>query len=254
MIRARGQWRAGLLMLAAIGAVLAMLALPPIPQDPVYHGFADTRGLFGIPNLGNVASNLPFALVGLWGVWRSRGLPSPLPRRQATVLTLGILLVCFGSAWYHLAPANLSLAWDRLPMTIAFMALLSLVVSERLSPALGLRLLWPLVLAGLASVAWWLAGEVRGAGDLRPYALVQFLSMVLIALLLLLYPQRHMAAARLWWALGVYALAKLAEHFDAELFAALGWISGHSIKHLLAAVSAWLIVAAACSWKAGAES
>jgi hypothetical protein len=198
MTRAGGPWRVGLLLLATVGAVLAMFALPPIPQDPAYHGFADTRGFFGIPNFGNVASNLPFALVGLWGLLRSRALPAPLPRRQATVLALGILLVCFGSAWYHLAPANLSLAWDRLPMTIAFMALLSLVISERLSPVLGLRLLWPLLLAGLASVAWWLAGEARGAGDLRPYALVQFLSMALIALLLLLYPQRQMPATKLW--------------------------------------------------------
>src|SRR5215472_12695351 len=55
--------------LAAI-AVLAMLFVPPIHQDPAYHHFADQRTLFGIPNFFNVVSNLPFLFVAIWG-WRA---------------------------------------------------------------------------------------------------------------------------------------------------------------------------------------
>jgi hypothetical protein len=35
-------------------------------------------------------------------------------------------------------------------------------------------------MAGLGSVLWWHEGEVRGHGDLRPYALVQFYPLVAV--------------------------------------------------------------------------
>lgn len=241
-------WRHALLAGVVVLAVGAVMAMPPIPQDLAYHEFADQRTILGIPNFWNVASNLPFLLAGLYGLWLARVLPAPLPRPAAVVLAAGIAAVSLGSGWYHLAPDNASLAWDRLPMTVAFMALLSLVASDRVSPDWGKRLMWPLLLAGVASVAWWQLGEARGAGDLRPYALVQFLSMLLIAVMLLLYPSRQLPAAPLWWALALYALAKLAEHFDAAVFAGLGGVSGHSIKHLLAALAAGLIVHAVGHW------
>jgi hypothetical protein len=237
---------------ARLWALLALLAvtvawalsLPPIPQDPAYHDLADQRTLLGVPHFWNVVSNIPFVVVGLAGFALLPRLPALMPALPAAVLSLGLFLVGFGSAWYHLAPGNDTLFWDRLPMTIAFMALLSLVIGERLSARTGWMLLFPLLAAGVASVMWWAGTEARGVGDLRPYALVQFASMLLIAAMLLMYPRRWLRDGRLWAALGCYALAKLAEHFDAGIFAALGWISGHSIKHLLAALAAGLIVAA----------
>lgn len=237
-------WRNALLATVSLLAVTVMWFVPPIPQDALYHGFADQRALLGVPNFWNVASNLPFLLAAWLGFARLRTLSRPVPGRAYTVLCLGVLLVTFGSAWYHYSPGNASLVWDRLPMTIAFMALMSLMISDRISPRGGLLALWPLLLLGAGSVAWWAWTEQAGAGDLRPYVLVQFLPLLLIPLMLWLYPPRFTCAHRLIAALGMYVLAKLAEMFDAAIYDVLGWISGHSIKHLLAALGAWFILRA----------
>src|SRR5436190_1533809 len=113
-----------------------------IQQDQLYHAFADQRTLLGIPHFWNVVSNLPFAVVGVMGLLKFRDVAS-------RTLFFGVLLVTFGSAYYHLAPDDARLVWDRLPMTVAFMALLAI--------ALRLRTwgLMALVAFGIASVGWW---------------------------------------------------------------------------------------------------
>lgn len=238
--------RSGLALLLAITIVcaLGLLFVGPIAQDPAYHNFADTRAWAGIANAGDVLSNLPFLLVGLWGLWRGRSLPGEVPRNTYRVFCLGVAAVAFGSAWYHLAPDNSSLLWDRLPMTVAFMALLSLLIEERVWPDARGRTLWPLLLAGVGSALYWHWTESRGAGDLRPYALVQFVPLLLIPVLLLRHPSRYLANAWIWWALGLYALAKLFEHFDAAIFTALSITGGHALKHLAAAAAVGCLVAA----------
>jgi hypothetical protein len=218
-------------------AVIAAAWVPPVPQDAAYHAFADQRRLLGIPNFWNVVSNLPFLLVGGWGLWQLAQRPRDARRPAAVVFCIGVMLVAAGSAWYHLAPTTPALAWDRLPMTVAFMALFAMVVEDRVSARVGRALLWPLVALGVASVLYWRWTEQSGAGDLRPYALVQFLPMLLLPLVLILY--RGHGAAGLWVALAAYAAAKLAEQFDAAILATSGWLSGHSLKHLLAAVAVW---------------
>jgi hypothetical protein len=159
------------------------------------------------------------------------------------VFCTGVALVALGSGWYHLAPSNASLAWDRLPMTVAFMAFFGALIADRISWTLGRALLWPLVVAGIGSIAWWLRSEAAGAGDLRAYALVQFLPVVLAPLILLLWRDGSLSARPLWLAFAAYALAKVAEHFDAAILAATG-MGGHALKHLLAALAAWWIVRA----------
>ena len=128
-------------------------------------------------------------------------------------------------------------------MTVAFMSLFSALLADRISWLLGRALLWPLVVAGIASIAWWIRGESIGQGDLRAYGLVQFLPMLLIPLILLLWREGSVAARPLWLGFGAYALAKLAEHYDAATYAATGF-SGHSLKHLFAAAAAWWIARA----------
>jgi len=239
-----GDWRHRLMFAVCALAATALALAPPIPQDPAYHGFADQRTLFGIPNFWNVATNLPFLAVAAVGGIRLPRFAHPVPGHAYALLCAGVLLVTFGSSYYHWAPHNATLAWDRLPMTLAFMSLMSLLISERISPRTGQLLLWPLLVAGAGSVAWWRWTETMGAGDLRPYALVQFLPLLLIPLMLWLFPQRFICAHRLWVALGLYALAKLAEHFDRAVFDATGWMGGHGIKHLLAALAIWFVVQA----------
>lgn len=239
------RYRPQLLVAIALAMVVALAVHGPIPQDPGYHHFADTRALSGVPNFWNVASNLPFLLVGIAGVrWVLRALPVLPPALQPAylVLFLGVALVGLGSAWYHLHPSNDTLLWDRLPMTLAFTALFAIILGEHVAPRFGPRLLWPMLVAGVLSVLYWHATERAGVGDLRPYALVQFLPVVLIPVILLLYPRP--GSAGLWIALGAYVAAKLLEQFDVQVYAALaGIVSGHSLKHVVAALGMWALLA-----------
>jgi hypothetical protein len=228
----------------AIAAIGVVFWLGPIPQDPGYHEFADRRAWLGIPNFWNVATNLPFLFIGLLGLsWRPRLLSEAL-RGHYTILVIGVALVGVGSAYYHWAPSTPSLVWDRLPMTVAFMALFAAVVQDRVSERLGRVLLWPLMAAGAATIAYWYWSETAGRGDLRPYAVVQFLPMLLIPLMLLLFRGKGLRDAWLWATFGAYVLAKIAEHFDAAIFVATGFLSGHSLKHLLAALAVWSAIRA----------
>lgn len=155
---------------------------------------------------------------------------------------IGLALVGPGSAWYHLAPDNAGLVWDRLPMTLGFMAFFTVIIAEYIAVPAGRALLWPLVLAGLASVLYWKISEARGQGDLRWYGLVQFLPMLLIPLILLLFRPSFTGAAYPWTMLGAYGAAKLAEFLDAPLFQMFHPLSGHTLKHLLAASAAYIFL------------
>jgi hypothetical protein len=228
----------------AVAALAAMLFVGRIPQNPAYHLFADRTAWLGIANFWNVATNLPFLVIGLSGLARLRQRVAAEFHLHYVVFCIGVALIAFGSAWYHLAPSTPALVWDRLPMTIAFMALFAAVLGDRVSMQAGRRLLWPFVALGIISIAWWSFSESLGRGDLRPYALVQFLPMLLIPLMLLLLPRRVLNAGWLWASLGAYLAAKFAEHFDAAIFAATAVFSGHSLKHLLAALGAWFAIRA----------
>jgi len=192
--------------------------------------------LLGIPNALNVLSNLPFLAVGAWGLLALPGLRIAAALRPAYGLFFaGILLTAFGSGYYHLAPANAPLIWDRLPMTVGFAGLFAVVVGEFVSLRAARQLLWPMLVAGLASVGYWAWSESRGLGDLRPYAIVQFLPMLLTILILALYRGSNPLRGYLWAAVACYVFAKIAEFLDAGVYAAGGLLSGHTLKHLLAA-------------------
>jgi hypothetical protein len=234
----------GLAGLAVVGAFLA----PAIPQDPAYHEFADRRTYLGVANFWNVVTNLPFLWIGLAGLCEfRRETPGGILPEQATgyrVFFAGIALIAPGSAYYHLAPDNATLLWDRLPMTIAFMAFFSVIVGEYISRPWGRKLLWPLVLAGAASVFYWQATERAGHGDLRPYALVQFLPMLLVPPILLMFRSSFNATGYLWAVLAAYLAAKAAEFLDEPIFRTLDPLSGHALKHLLAALGAYCFLLA----------
>jgi hypothetical protein len=232
-----------LLILAATLAALLLLFLltAPVPQDPAYHQFADGRTILGIDNFWNVMSNLPFAVVGLWGiviVFRdSHRFCLPGLELAYIVFFSGIFLTAFGSGYYHLNPANEPLVWDRLPMTIGFAGLFAIIIGEFVSPRIGRAVVVPLLLLGVASVEYWAWTETNGVGDLRPYAVVQFLPMLLLPVILLAYKPAVGSAKYFWLMLMFYVLAKLAEFLDQGIFAAGGLISGHSLKHLFAALT-----------------
>ncbi len=222
----------GLLIIVPLLAAGVLLWHGPIAQEQAYHAFVDQRAWAGVANAGDVLSNLPFLLVGgvgLWLVWRAWG------RELAPaygVFFLGTALTAFGSGYYHLAPTDATLFWDRLPMTLIFTAFVAIVTGECLGARLGARLLWPLVVLGVTSAVVW-----RATGDLRLYVFAQFVPMVFLPLLLLLRPPA-VGARWFWGVLGCYALSKGLEAADAPVYhAGHGLLSGHSLKHIAAALA-----------------
>lgn len=230
-----------MLALAAV-ATVGVLFAPAIPQAADYHQFADQRTLLGIPNALDVLSNLPFLLAGVFGVIACRRRDFA-ERRLFELFFMAAGLVCLGSGYYHWAPDNERLVWDRLPMTAGFMSLLAAVLAERVDGAWGRRLLAPLLAVGVGSVVYWIGSERLGRGDLRPYGLVQFLSLALILYILAAYRSKYTHSHMYWVGLGWYALAKVCEHFDRAIFEATGVVSGHSLKHVAAAVGFFWIAA-----------
>jgi hypothetical protein len=244
--------RAGVRLLIVITAVVAAigLLLPRIPQPQSYHMFADQRSFLGVPNFGDVVSNLPFAVVGLWGLvllLRSNSGHNPVPfidRRERwpyLIVFGGLLLTAFGSSYYHLRPSNARLVWDRLPMTIVFMSLVAAIIAERIGPRTGLCLLPVLLAIGLGSVLQWHLSELHGAGDLRFYSAVQAYS-TLFLLIALLLPSTYTRGADLAIVAGLYVLAKVLEVLDRPIFELGHVVSGHTLKHLAAAAAGYWIL------------
>jgi hypothetical protein len=236
-----------LICVLVIAAAVAVGFIPRIPQPQAYHNFADQRSFAGINNFLNVISNVVLLLAGLWGfsVTFSRktreAFSKAFERLPYAVFFLGAALTCFGSAYYHLAPNNWTLVWDRLPITVAFMAIVAAVIAERISATAGLKLLVPLILLGAASVFYWYASEAHGKGDLRFYLSVQAFAVLFILLTLLLFEPKYTRGADFVIAIGLYALAKVFEIYDRAIFNAGHIVSGHTLKHLAVAVSVFCI-------------
>jgi len=237
----------GLLAISLAG----VLFMEPIRQDLGYHLFADSRGFLGIPNFNDVVSNAGFALVGARGILAVVGVDrhaifvQRADARPYVIFFVGVALVSLGSGYYHWAPSNERLLWDRLPMSVAFMAFSSAIIADRIDTRAGnTRLLPILIVLGLASLFYWDYTERLGHGDLRFYAFVQFYPVVALPVILWLFREyRYVTGRYIAWVFAWYGLSKVLEHFDKQVFGILGYtISGHTLKHLAAAVSALVVL------------
>lgn len=238
-----------LMQIVCLLSTSALFFVPAIEQDPAYHLFVDHRHMFGIDNFWNVMSNLPFVTLGICGLvityFAKHRQQGTVAKEGATVLFTvfftGILLTGLGSAYYHYNPTNLTLVWDRLPMTVSFMAFFCMVIGYHMDMKLAKRLLPYLVVIGLASVLNWIYTEWRGHGDLRAYVLVQFLPLILVPILISKSSVEFLKSKTIWLVIAYYALAKLCEHWDAQMYELFLYISGHSVKHLVAALGAYIV-------------
>lgn len=234
------------MILVAITIILIVVVAlqKPLSQPVSYHQFADQLSWWGIPNAWTVLTNLPFIFVGGYGLYSLTITNTGASvKRMYAILFLGIILTGVGSAFYHLVPDNFRLLFDRLPMTIIFMSFLAITMYEWISPRLGKQLFYVLLLVGFISLWWWYYTEQQGRGDLRFYLFVQFYPMLIIPLIYWLYrsPEKNSKIRILAWVFLWYIVAKVAEVYDEQLFVAIGF-SGHSIKHLAAAVATWYMV------------
>jgi hypothetical protein len=230
-------WRHSALAVVLLGPLALVLGLPPIRQDLGYHAFADTRAFVGIPNFFDVVSNLPFLLVALAGMRSCAGLRPGGVRDAWTTAFIGVGLISAGSMYYHLAPSNGTLVWDRAPMTLAFMGIFVALLVEHTSARRARPFLVAMVITGLASVAYW-----HWTDDLRLYVWVQLAPLLTVAAVILLFPPPYTHRRYLLAAGALYVVAKLVEHNDAALFhASGGLVSGHTLKHLLAAAGCYVL-------------
>jgi hypothetical protein len=212
-------------VLALAAIVGTFFALSPYPQDPGYHRFADKRAFFGIPNFWNVLSNLPFLVVG-WMSWK-----------RSRAFALGLIATAIGSSLYHWNPNDSTLLWDRVGIVIAATALVSLLIEEY-AGGYGRISLIVAEMIGFGSLILWYA-----TGDLRLYGVVQFFPGLLIIALPLVFRPMNKAHGALALVLVFYAIAKLCEMYDAEIYRNLHVASGHTLKHLAAAtwtMAIWL--------------
>ena len=226
-------WRESVLALVSLLLLAGIMAAGPLPQDPAYHDFADKRVVFGVPYFFNVASNILFLLVGIAGTAFCLGRHRSKASASWAIFFLGGALICVGSAYYHWSPDNATLVWDRLPMTIGFMGLFVALVSEHVNEKFERVMLVPALVVGAASVAWW-----HFTDDLRFYVWVQLAPLVILLFVVVMFSGRFSHRAYLLYGLGSYLLAKSAEFWDREFFAfTANAVSGHSLKHLLAATA-----------------
>ena len=235
----------GIFLLVAV--MIAMLYFyGPISQPLKYHDFADKRAIGSLPYGADVLSNLGFLLVGLWGFIRlfsQRHHPQISHGWPGYILFLSALIgTAAGSAFYHWAPDNFRLIWDRLPIALACAGLLAAVHCEirRSSKGWTETAAWAIFAA--ASVVWWYITGLYGQDDLRPYILLQCLPLVLIPLWQKVYSASRADRKAFLLAIGCYMLAKVAELNDHVLFNSLHMVSGHTLKHLFATLAAAVII------------
>jgi hypothetical protein len=234
-----------------VAGLLGLFIIDPIPQAPAYHLFADVRSIFGIQNFNNVASNAGFVIVGVIGLFVMLGAKRSSIFTQRTdawpylIFFAGVALVSVGSSYYHLEPSNERLFWDRLPMSVAFMAFCSAIIADRIHNKFGNTwLLALLVMLGILSLVYWNITESQGQGDLRFYGFVQFYPIFLLPVVLWLFPiSRYTINRYIGWVIAWYALSKVLEYYDKVVFNLTGYlVSGHTLKHLAAAAGAFVVL------------
>jgi hypothetical protein len=276
----------------AILALLLLLALllacfgPFVAQPAQYHAFADQRGWLGLPFAMDVLSNVPFAVLGVLGLWRLRQLPgagnaaqghghghghgtNPFPnpftmpsanrlanrspklfpdafpngvaqKPLVALFFIGLIVAAICSSIYHWQPANPSLAIDRAGMVVAFAGLLGLASAERISARAGWALTALVLLAGPACVLVW-----SQTGNLLPWVVLQGGGMVLLLILAFKRPVGGAWGINLGLVIALYAAAKVLEMGDHWVFdVTQGVVSGHSLKHVVAALAAWPVISA----------
>lgn len=229
---------AATLTAAVVVAVVVGLVVGPVTRAPGFHAYADRRAWLGVPNAGDVLSNLAFLVVAALAARRLRAPALAAPRGLAIAAVVAVGLVGVGSGAYHLAPGDAALAFDWAPIVLALVALTACVVGDRGGVALGRAVVLVGAPLALAVVAIWYAGGGTHGGDMRWYVALQG-TAVLLPLVVALVAPGQIARLPLAAALGAFVLARAFTARDAWWLATVG-ISGHALKHVAAAGAAGL--------------
>jgi len=206
----------------------------PIRRGPAFHHYADARTWLGIPHAGDVLSNLGFVVVAAWQLGRTRGF--------ARLAAAGVAAIGIGSAAYHVSSTDMTLALDWGPIAITLSWIVAAVIADRHDRRVGVVAAIVGTLLALASIAYWLATGGTSGGDMTGYVAVQAAGVALPAAIALATPGRIPAPPLLVAIVG-FGAARLCAARDGELLATLG-VSGHSLKHVVAAAAALIALRA----------
>jgi len=223
---------------AILFSVMFILALSPLTQSQDYHQFAEQRFIGHIPHFGDVLSNLSFIIVGVLLLVESRQWNYvELYKGQKTLfkaLAYSSIALGFGSGYYHWAPTDYTLAWDRATMVLGFAIIFydSCVRYDIFGKKKVCQGTTISTITFLGTVIFWMISN-----RLEPYVFVQFFTMfVLVILAIKNYkevPSKHLFNMFIW-----YALAKLFENQDKLIFMMSGdLMSGHTLKHIAYAMA-----------------
>jgi len=237
-VRAKLGW----LLLFTVACAVAAFVAPPIAQPLSYHAFADRREVLGIPRFFDVASNVAFLAAGVLGLVvigvRREAFASRAERWPYVVFFVGLVMTSLGSAYYHLAPDNARLVWDRLPITLTLAGLLLSQVGDRVSVRAANALLVLAIAIGALTVWYWHVTD-----NLMPYAIAQGYAAIATFALAIAFPSRYTRGSDLYWTFAWFVVAKLCETFDDAIFRILHVVSGHTLKHLAAAAAGFVVCA-----------
>lgn len=237
-------YRGVVLIAVFVVTAIALYFLDPIAQDLAYHRFSDDRVFFGIAHFMDVVSNIPFLIIGFMGIRLGRKAYRKQPMvffLMTFVVFVGVMFTGIGSAFYHYEPNNFALIFDRLPMTLVFTAFFSTIIYDYVDRRVGAWAFYTLLTTGVYSIIYWYYTEITGNGDLRLYAFIQFFPVIAVPLILVFYKNSLLYTKQLIYVFIAYTIAKLFEHYDTHVFEFLGFISGHTIKHLASAVAIYFI-------------
>lgn len=209
-------------------AMAAIAAFFSVGLPAGYHDFADHSVVGGLHRFGDVASNLAFLAAGLFVLVRARS-------GAEYWLAAALCLACAGSWYYHVAPDDLRLLADRLPIAMACAAMAAIVLFDR-EPGRGLAHAALLSLVFMAA-----AVSAFFTGNQAIWVAAQLYVLVLLAVAAVTRPEMRAAAIA---AFALYVGAKVFEGLDHEIQHLTGFVSGHTIKHLLAALApvAWYLL------------
>ncbi len=211
----------------------------PAADNPSYFNFAEQRTLLGIPHFGDVISNLPFLFVGVWALlFLAKKKKKDLHVTSGLIIAVSSILICLGSAYFHWKPNTETLFWDRLPMSVAFGSIMALIIGDRTKEKFGWWVTAILIPLGVLTVVGW----SQGWFSLRPYLILQFGSMIAVFTIACLRRKGKIPNKAIWACLGFYVAAKVFEVLDLPVYELTGFISGHTIKHVLAAVALYKIL------------
>jgi len=207
--------------------------------DPDPYAFACDGDLLGVPHFWNVVSNLPYLVIGLWGLrfLARRGLLTRPAFRNWTGIWISTALVAVGSGLYHWFLEPWALGADRIAICGIFAFVAAHVIHRVFARGPSLAFSLSLLLLCEATVAAWLLGaSTWWYGGLQTLAGLGTLAVVLVA-------HRRgtltFSPKPVYLFCAYYALAKLLELLDEPICNMTGLVGGHPLKHVASAIGLW---------------